>query len=882
MAGCMNKDYKMKKGKKYKMYQAGGKPPVKGDIDTNFNIHPVNDRSVYLDAMYHQYTSAPGATFLPNNYVTYPGDTLATNQIPAATKQIINSNALRPTVTNFEVNPLKAKTVVAGEDRNFQPFQYALKGKDIQKINDNLASYRFGVVYGNQQSNFLPAPRKFQLGGGRKPFVQSDTFATNAQEDSALSDNVINHNDLVEIPSQYYYGVQLNPYVSLFNGAARITTGIGDAVNNVRANKKETDQYLRAIAPVSYQNNDRYSFNTNPVYTQMGGNAGNAVEAEKGEVYEANDGSINEIPTSAPTHEQGGVVVPDVQRVLENTSNLRKDTSSKYLQLSREAVKSLTGVDVSKPTSHAQAAVKANEQYEKERTKIVKNIQLASKDRATLDKYAENSTKLNLQNFTMIPTQEQVFNNLFMHQEAVKQAVGIGTEAQRAKYGGKYQVGGSPRPPRDARVAANYYFDEATQRWYKKPLVAAASTTTPSDEVPADFNPITTGGRIPDSPIAKIPAGPGDGEITAYTGDRTFKGNASKYTDAQWREFAQKLGFKGHGNVEFQQFLYSLPKSKPLIDALHTQYGEPNGGTRFDGRLGHRWDAFIDNYNWDDADLPQQPTTTPPAQNLDTSIKPNFKFLNEPKSTFNEPLRWYDVASPINAYMSSLERIPEKYNPASVAQVRYKLQDPTAALQQNQADFNAATQAIGSSAPNNAGVQMANISNLAAQKYAANNQILGSYENQNAQIKNTETTYNAQAQDRQEGVNQQAREAFEEKILTSKAKQQEQKLTALDSLYKTMAENRALNRNGNLIMKFSNAFDQYGNYNGYQHQFSINPMLGMQQNNATSPIYSIGDTGKSRTNGYAGGVQPLTPGKNYYNRRTGKTLYFDGNKLMER
>jgi hypothetical protein len=152
---------------------------------------------------------------------------------------------------------------------------------------------------------------------------------------------------------------------------------------------------------------------------------------------------------------------------------------------------------------------------------------------------------------------------------------------------------------------------------------------------------------------------------------------------------------------------------------------------------------------------------------------------------------------------------------------------------------------------------------------------MGNYDNQNAQIKNQETLYNANAKDRQSGADQQAREVFSEKVFTSKAKQQEQKLTALDALYKTIAENKALNRNGDLIMKMTRAFDQYGNYNGYTPQFQVNPTLGIGANPATAPNAA---PGKFQP---AGGIQGLTPGKSYYNRRTGRTLRFDGSNLTE-
>lgn len=50
----------------------------------------------------------------------------------------------------------------------------------------------------------------------------------------------------------------------------------------------------------------------------------------------------------------------------------------------------------------------------------------------------------------------------------------------------------------------------------------------------------------------------------------------------------------------------------------------------------------------------------------------------------------------------------------------------------------------------------------------------------------------------------------------SKEAQRQQKLTSLDELYNRVAQNRKLNREGNLLMQLYPAFDQYGEYNGYQ------------------------------------------------------------------
>ena len=583
------------------------------------------------------------------------------------------------------------------------------------------------------------------------------------------------------------------------------------------------------------------------------------VEAERGEVYTDAQGNMRQVDTNGNTHEQGGEMLPQVHRVLENTSNLRKDKISKYLKLAPGEIKALTGLDTNKHMSHAEALVEGAAALDQQKQKIVSNIALAAKGRANLDMYGENSTKFNIDHFRAIPTKDQLFNRLFDHQELTKNALGISNDGEQAKMGGRYRM----------------------------------KAQTGIDAYPGNTSGQTT------------PAGNSD----------AFQGNLSDYLNSLR---SNGFNFKDiHSNADLQKALYSHElKNNPQAIRNMWQEGIQNYGLEKATKAGFVYDKddptkgikkgqfkpgvlddpanlqkladlYPDNLLgrrilnlsagkgpkvWTDENLPPQPQNPQqPGYRANTNIKGPGPLNQQPKSEFNQPLNWYDIASPIGAYLAGSERISEKYNPAQFHQLSLKLLDPTAPLQQNQADFNAAVQATQQANPNDVGTQMANIANLTSRKYALNNQVLGNYENQNTGIKNQEIQYNTQVRDRQSVSDQQSREALEEKVLTSKAKQQEQKLTALDGLYKTVAENAALNRNGNLIMKMSRAFDQYGNYNGYAPSFQPNPQLGIPQTPQQPG-------GKYQP---AGGIQGLTPGKSYYNRRTGKTMRYDGTNLVE-
>lgn len=92
--------------------------------------------------------------------------------------------------------------------------------------------------------------------------------------------------------------------------------------------------------------------------------------------------------------------------------------------------------------------------------------------------------------------------------------------------------------------------------------------------------------------------------ISPYTGDRyENKDNASKYSKEEWTQKLKDVGYDGNWtNEDIQKWLYTQPKSKEVVDRLHTQHGNPKKGM-FDQILGYRWDEALDA-------LPPKTTTT--------------------------------------------------------------------------------------------------------------------------------------------------------------------------------------------------------------------------------------------------------------------------------
>jgi hypothetical protein len=252
------------------------------------------------------------------------------------------------------------------------------------------------------------------------------------------------------------------------------------------------------------------------------------------------------------------------------------------------------------------------------------------------------------------------------------------------------------------------------------------------------------------------------------------------------------------------------------------------------------------------------PTEQPPAQPRTETTTTYDSLTSQPRSRFNEPLHWFDVAGPIAGLLEG--RIPAKYNPVEFNQVRLKQQNPLPALQQGERDYNSIIDIL----PQNS-QGFANAANIYSKKYAASNQILGQYENINSQIKNQETLYNANVRDRQSLADQQAREVFERKYLMSKEALRQQRAQSFDELYTRMAQNRKLNREGILLMQLFPAFDQYAQFNGYQ--IPLRNPLSMPQPGVSVPVAP--PTGKAP-------VQSRE--KSYVVLPSGKTIYFTPSK----
>lgn len=532
------------------------------------------------------------------------------------------------------------------------------------------------------------------------------------------------------------------------------------------------------------------------------------VEAEAGEIIQDQNGQMVKVSDRANSHEQGGENFANVDRVLEDTSTSRKDKNSKTLQISPDTAEQMLGIKIKRPVSHAKAfelGVEKLEKKQKQYEKAYKNANLNDE----LTKTTLKTMELNAMYEDQLPTTNDVFDLLFDHQEAVKESHGIKDDGATKKYGGRI---------RKAQIGT-----------YAGGRTTAGRTTPTGNSNAFAFPGGLDAYKTAWNPLLNLDQYKTAAEAQAATYDYLVQ-NQPDVAASIWQ--SQGLTAKG------RQLMQSDPNFAKVANQVFDANGKLKPGTNLTPeQLSALSPAYADNMLGIRAITPSQLTTkqeeypttvsdaTTPAvpgqrPNPGVTINPNFR--QQPNNDFNEPTYWSDIAAPFMSLADSMVRDPELYNPVEFNQLRLKQLDPTAQLNANQADFNAASDIINESL----GTRAANTANLLGQKYRANNQVLAQYDNQNAGIKNQEITYNTNVRDRQSVANAKTREDYYNKVQLGRENQRLQRLKSVEDLARVDQMKRRQNRSGNLVMKLSPAFDQYGEYNGYQYQPYLPPELG--------------------------------------------------------
>lgn len=562
------------------------------------------------------------------------------------------------------------------------------------------------------------------------------------------------------------------------------------------------------------------------------------VNAEEGEVYQDGQGDINKVADNAGTHEEGGVMLPNVERVLENTSSLRKkDPASKLLAITPDETEKMFGFRPKGNLSHADAFEKAKENVQKKRVQIGKNQKLIN-TRPELDPLSAKSAQLNYKTNANLPTDDEMFDMLFGHQEYVKQLHGIQDDGTMSQYGGKPKL-------KKAQAGTNLLDEDAVASnpdlgLYKGPKVKQGRNLyTPTGK--------TSEAKLKDQDI--IDRYKAVGVDFGDKRGKDLQGAIYNYLiDNQPDVLRQTL--KEYGpNIQSEKM--GLHKEKAFTDPLNATADDLRkvlpGLT--DNMVGARIplpDVTTETTTDYPVTAPQAPAPGQPAVRQPGNNPITPKFIKQPDNRFHEPTYFDELAPGVLSLVDSMNRDPELYNHQDFHQLKYKLLDPRATLNENQADYEAAANALGN---NNvgSGVAAANLANLTAQKYKANAQTLGAYDNQNAGIKNNEITYNTQVRDKQSAADASSRGNYYRNVQVARDNQRIQRLKAIEDLGRVIQMKRRQNSSGNLVQKLSPAFNQQGDYNGYQYAPVLPPSLSAGNAAPAQPVFRPRSSTKTTT-----------------------------------
>lgn len=528
---------------------------------------------------------------------------------------------------------------------------------------------------------------------------------------------------------------------------------------------------------------------------------GNAI-LERGEVFtNPSNNNIEQVAQSEPTHDGSSAVtsapgsapgndgsIQQADRVLENTSALRHDDTSKLLKVSKEAAYALTGFKPKSSISHAKLYKEAVDNYKNKVDIIQKAIDLSlqsAKD-GNGGIFAKNSLNHNVSLLSSIPTAADLFDKLYEHQEAVKQMYGVTQDSNQpqGQHGGKYL------PIAQNGDGVSTYPGGVTQ---------AGRIMPDGNPNPFSFN----GGW---DAYKKIWSDNGL-DLSMFKTNEEVQGAVYDYMLQTHPEVIREMwkhGNTAHGlglpNAYPKTFSDDFLSSVDNLRKLKSSY--------VDGWLGART-------------LVPYKGTAPVAPSVDNRPAVNTPFAKPDAikaSTFSAPLKWYDV-------FGDAANLADSYNLDSVPFEQLKrdpiqahLLNPQPTLDENIG----AAHAIQDQLPTN-GAGAANQISLGANLYKANNNVLGQYADKNQQILDNVDRYNDQTQGQLDVNNLNLRMKAYEQMLATREAAREQRAASTAGLMNKIATNAALNVNGNLAMKLFPHFNQNIEFNGNPYQLLLGP-----------------------------------------------------------
>lgn len=609
-----------------------------------------------------------------------------------------------------------------------------------------------------------------------------------------------------------------------------------------------------------------------PVHEDGGVNVNNVAELEQGEVY-TEDASGNPV------------------RVLEDTSDKRADNKSKSLKITPEEAEQLINFKPKRSITHSRLFEEASKYYDKKfkslEKKVGKNLEYVRLKNG--GSYAQNAFEENLKMLQQLPTAQQIFDAIYSHQQEAKRKYNIENKDEM-KYGGlpKYQNGTAKyigpngeviqvgdKVYDDDSVLTQYAVNEYLKNGVIKPYNNTSGYVDKLNPSTYSFNDKLQFFNSQDTTTGYQPFISGTdraGTVSKYNPEHTVWNSyyfnepitASTFQKNVQTALKPILGYNydfnaGDKTIDnvYGNVTYNTPLPKVTVS------GKKSGvislqdyiNTKDKSKLANEYGISVEQLNSvfsknnkqynNQLVVYTENTTDEPKTEHDGSVTQREQNIGDKKTTkdtipgVNNKYSKPDEVTPstvsshlglsgglgnILGYIDT-GRIPVDLEQLDFRPIRARELNPLPTLLENRNDYNAALNMLPQS-----GAGYANQTNLQAQRYKFNNQVIGQYENMDKQRLDAVDAANTQAQMSVDQANMAIRDTFNTRVLTSKEKQRQQKAEYLNGLFKAIDERNAFDRNANLALKLSPFFNEKGEFNHNKYTLSIPTNMAGSEN----------------------------------------------------
>jgi hypothetical protein len=592
-------------------------------------------------------------------------------------------------------------------------------------------------------------------------------------------------------------------------------------INNAQMNNQARDRFVSGLQPNSKALMDQFGSDDQPIlYKYGGGTVEDAdivpqrmrlsgrvnAEVEEGEVVQDQEGNIEYVDPSHPhagLHgEEGGALMTDAYRVLEDTSNKRGRNSwkDKTLRLSSEKAEMLTGIKFKKGTSHAGALMAADEAYGKKRAQYTRAIEKTNKMRVP-DKLSMNSAELNLKMGMKLPTKEVLFDKLYDHQEEVKYATGIDS-GEEMQYGG-IRLGqyGTEWPPKNKAEM------ERLRQVFFQATPAPVDPKIPA-VTPPPYNPMLdiTKRTLQNAPVVK-PTGrtawnkmqdnfqyPGEVKdiIPSFTPKpkvKTWRDSGEPETTASTAKSSVKVNPKAISPIKI-----SIPTNMSAGEETQMLKKPTTFGSMITDSVNQAQNMMAG----------VRGTNKPIFENQPVQAGTSQAFQQGRQGYVPEKMDALDYKPLVDAL--TLRKAPVRFTPIDLEKMKLQRISARPMVDQINSDYRSALAMTNGDA--------GAVSSLLARKYDATNQALGNVQNANSQISNQETMGNTDISNREAMLKNQNLDQFDAKVAARNANYDSVRNEMMNSFYANVRNNRQFNRNAKLMLEFAgrNMYDQEGNF----------------------------------------------------------------------